>query len=73
MTTQEIYKLANELTEQQVLNIIAGWENRNENKSIESYNILIRLGDSMQLSCASVIAEKINNKLSSKIYEFAYI
>jgi L-asparaginase/Glu-tRNA(Gln) amidotransferase subunit D len=72
MTTQEIYKLANEMTEQQVLNIIAGWENINEYKSIEKYNILVRLGDSMQLACVTVIAEKINNNVDSEIYRIAY-
>ena len=34
MTTQEIYNLANEMTEQQVLNIVAWWDNTNETKSI---------------------------------------
>jgi L-asparaginase/Glu-tRNA(Gln) amidotransferase subunit D len=72
MTTQEIYKLANEMTEQQVLNIIAGWENINEYKSIQKYNILVRLGDSMQLACVTVIAEKINNNVDSEIYRIAY-
>ena len=72
MTTQEIYKLANEMTEQQVLNVVAGWENVNETKSIETYNILVRLGDSMQLACATVIAEKVNAKGSSEMYRIAY-
>ena len=35
MTTHEIYNLAKEMTEQQVLNVVAGWENTNETKSIE--------------------------------------
>ena len=34
MTTQEIYTLANELTEQQVLNIVRGWEIENDTKSL---------------------------------------
>lgn len=72
MNTQEIYKLAAEMTEQQVLNVVAGWEHRNETKSIESYNILIRLGDSMQLACATVIAEKFNDKGNYEIYKRAY-
>ena len=72
MTTLEIYNLANEMTEQQVLNIVAWWDNTNETKSIETYNSLVRLGDSMQLACASVIAEKVNNKGTSEIYRTAY-
>ena len=72
MTTQEIYKLANEMTEQQVLNVVAGWENTNETKSIKTYNSLVKLGDSMQLACATVIAEKINDKGTSEMHRIAY-
>ena len=72
MTTQEIYNLASEMTEQQVLNVVAGWENTNETRSIETYNSLVKLGDSMQLAWATVIAEKVNNKGTSEIYRTAY-
>lgn len=72
MKIQEIYNLANEMTEQQVLNVVAGWGNTNETESIENYNSLVRSGDSMQLACATVIAEKANNKGISKIYRVAY-
>ena len=72
MTTQEIYKLANKMTEQEALNVVAGWEKDNETESIETYNILVRLGDSMQLACATVIAEKINKKGDSEMYRIAY-
>jgi hypothetical protein len=72
MTTQEIYNLANEMTEQQVLNVVAGWENTNESKRIETYKSLVRLGDSMQLACATVIAEKVNHKGTSEMYKVAY-
>lgn len=72
MTTQEIYKLAEELTDQQVMNVIGGWENANETKSIETYNRLVRLGDSMQLACATVIAKKVNDKGTSETYKLAY-
>jgi hypothetical protein len=72
MTTQETYNLANEMTEQQVLNVLAGWENTNETKSIKTYKSLVILGDSMQLACATVIAEKVNNKETSKIYRVSY-
>ena len=72
MTTQEIYNLANEMTEQQVLNVVAGWENANETKSVSSYKSLVRLGDSMQLACATVIAEKVNDKGTSEMYRKVY-
>ncbi len=38
MNTQEIYKLAEELTEQQVMNVIGGWKNANETEKIRLYN-----------------------------------
>ena len=72
MTIKEINNLANEMTEQQVRNVVAGWENTNETKSIETYNSLVRLGDSMQLACATVIAEKVNDKGASEMYRIAY-
>lgn len=72
MTTQEIYNLANEMTEKQVLNVVAGWENTNEIKSIETYNSLVGLGDSMQLACATVISEKYNSKENTEFYTKAY-
>ena len=72
MKTEEIYKLSSELTEKQVLNIVAGWKNAKETKTIETYNTLVRLGDSMQLACASAIAEKYNGYRVSEIYKTAY-
>ncbi len=72
MTTTEIYTLANELTNQEVSNVIAGWKNANETKSIETFNSLVRLGDSKQLACATVIAKKYNDKGTSEIYRIAY-
>lgn len=72
MTTQEIYNLSNEMTEKQVLNVVAGWKNTKETKSIETYNTLVRLGDSMQLACATVIAKKYNSKDNTEFYRNAY-
>lgn len=62
MTTQEIYKLASEMTEQEVLNIVGGWEHRNEKKCISTFNSLVRSGDSKQLACVKAIAEQYNKK-----------
>lgn len=72
MTTTEINKLANELTEQEVNNILGSWEQSNETKSIETFNSLVRLGDSKGLAMATVIADKYNTKEESEIYYQAY-
>lgn len=60
VTTQEIYDLANEFTLQQVSNIVDGWEARNQMAVLKSYKSLVRLGDSEQLACATMIAEQMN-------------
>lgn len=72
MNTQEIYKLANELTEQQVENVVAGWVAKNEKESINTYNSLVSLGDSKQLACATVMLNKVVEKEVSQMYRMAY-
>jgi len=72
MTNKEIFKLAKEMTKQEVLNVIGGWERDNETESIKDYNSLVRLGDSMQLACATIIAERVKEKQSSEMYRIAY-
>ena len=73
MTTKEIYELADEMTNQEVLNVVGGWKNQNEVEALKKYNILVSLGDSAQLACATVIAERYNKKYSSsEFYRFAY-
>lgn len=72
MNTTEIYTLANELTEQEVNNILCSWEQRNETKSIESFNSLVRLGDSKELAIATVIADKYNSKKNYNEFYKAY-
>ena len=72
MTTKETYKLANELTNQEVNNIVAGWENVNETESLKTFNSLVSLGDSRELSCATVIAKKYNSKDNAEFYIKAY-
>ena len=74
MNTTEIYNLANELTEEEVNNILGSWEQRNETNSIESFNSLVRLGDSKKLAMATVIAEKYNSKENyTECYNAYYI
>lgn len=72
MNTTEIYTLANELTEQEVNNILGSWEQKEETKSIESFNSLVRLGDSKELAMATIIAEKYNSKENYTEYYNAY-
>lgn len=72
MNTTEIYKLAEELTEQQVMNVIDGWKNRNEIEKLRLYNSLVRLGDSKELACATVMfKEPISNEVLED-YKYAY-
>lgn len=72
MTTQEIYTLANKMTDQEVNNILGSWDQRNETKSIETFNSLVRLGDSRQLAVITVISEKYNSVDNYKEYYNAY-
>ncbi len=72
MNTQEIYKLANEITEQQVNNVVGGWSARNENEKIRSYESLVRLGDSKQLACATVMLNNPIDKETKEFYRMAY-
>lgn len=72
MNTQEIYKLAGEMTEQQVLNVIGSWENANETEKLRLYNSLVRLGDSKQLACATVMLKEPISKEVNEDYRFAY-
>jgi hypothetical protein len=66
MTTQEIYKLANEITENQYNNLVNLFSTKEE----ESLNILIRLGDSKELALWTIIAERYNNPVSERFEEF---
>jgi len=73
MNSQEIYKLAAEMTEQQVLNVVSGWEDRNEVKSIEDFNWMVKMGDSMQVACVTVISSKIQaDEFNHEFYRNAY-
>ena len=72
MTTKEIYDLASKLTDKQVENIVNGWVKDGEKKCIESYESLVRLGDSPSLACASTIADKIRETNNYRAYANAY-
>lgn len=64
MTTQEIYTLANEITESQFNNVLNGF-NTEETKSFET---LVRLGDKKEVALWTVISERYNNVEVSELY-----
>lgn len=68
MTTQEIYKLANEMTEQEAQNVINSWDG----EDLRSCKSLISLGDSIQLAVATTIAKKYNKVDNHEFYYNAY-
>ena len=65
MDTQAIYKLTDELTEQQVDNIISGWNNKRKK---ERFDILVRLGYSRELACATVMLDTFDHEGKSDTY-----
>ncbi len=69
MNTQEIYKLASEITAQQINNVVAYWENAKQDK-LDTFKRLVRLGDSEALAMATVILD--NRPDNSEIYRKAY-
>lgn len=72
MTSQEIYTIANEMTEKEADNIIGGWERDNESDVLKTYNSLVKLGDSKQLAVATAMADKYNKKDNEEFYSKAY-
>lgn len=65
MTNEEIYKLASEITEKEFNNVLF---NFNE-KELELFNILVKLGDSKEVALFSVISEKYENKKAIQIQD----
>lgn len=68
MTTQEIYTLANEITEAQFNNVLNGF-NTEETKSFET---LVKLGDRKEVALFTVIAEKYSKVEVIEMYNIAY-
>lgn len=62
----ETYKLASELTEQQIENILFSWEGK---KELQDFNCLVRLGDSKSLAISTILVDKAN-KVDN--YDFNY-
>ncbi|HAF27724.1 MAG TPA: hypothetical protein DCG75_01630 [Bacteroidales bacterium] len=68
MTTQEIYKLANEVTANEFNNVLNGF-NQEETKSFET---LVNLGDRKEVALFTVIAEKYNKLDNKEFYSNSY-
>jgi len=70
MNSQEIYKLASELTAQQIKNVSAYWENAKQDK-LDTFKRLVRSGDSEALAMATVMLNNLpdNSDLYRKAYE----
>jgi hypothetical protein len=65
----ETYKLASELTEQQIENILFSWEGK---KELQDFNCLVRLGDSKSLAISTILVDKANKVYNYDIYYNAY-
>jgi hypothetical protein len=68
MTTQDIYTLANETTENQFNNLLNGF-NKEEEKE---FNILVKLGDKKEVALWTMIAKRYSDVEKSEIYNIAY-
>ena len=68
MTTQEIYKLANEITETEFNNVLNGFNI----EETELFNTLVKLGDRKEVALFTVIAQKYNKVDNKEFYSNAY-
>ncbi len=68
MTTQEIYNLANETTENQFNNLFNLFSKEEENK----FNQLVKLGDKKEVALWTIISERYENKVDANFYRKSY-
>jgi hypothetical protein len=68
MTTQEIYTIANKITEAQFDTLLNGFNPEEE----KSFNTLVKLGDTKEVALWTVIAERYNSVEVSEMYNQAY-
>jgi len=67
---ENIYNATVTFTDKQIENVIYCWEIEND-KALETFNSLVRLGDSKQVAFASVMVEKETGD-NSEFYINAY-
>jgi len=72
MDTAKIYKLAAELTESQIENILALWIKDNDKEETRAFTSLVRLGDSRALAMATTLENKATKVDNSAAYYAAY-
>jgi hypothetical protein len=65
MKTEEIYKLASEITEKEFNNVLFNFNK----KELELFNSLVKLGDTKEVALFTVISEKYENKKSIQIQD----
>ncbi|CAB4153444.1 hypothetical protein UFOVP622_46 [uncultured Caudovirales phage] len=65
MKTEEIYKLASEITEKEFNNVLFKF-NKTE---LELFNCLVQLGDTKEVALFTVISEKYENKKAIQIQD----
>ena len=68
MTTQEIYTLANETTENQFNNLFNLFSKGEETK----LNQLVKLGDKKNVALWTIISERYENKVDANFYRKSY-
>lgn len=86
MNSEAIYKLANELTDEQVDKILSDWNiesnsikidiKKEAKEKIRLFNSLVRLGDSKELACATTLSKEPMTEQQKQNYldfRFAYL
>lgn len=68
MTTQDIYNLSNETTENQFNNLFNLFSTKEETK----FNQLVKLGDKKNVALWTIISERYKNKVDANFYRNAY-
>jgi hypothetical protein len=64
-----VFELAKSLTEKQANNVVGYWDANGMTEKLNTFNSLVRLGDSKELACATVMIEK---EADYSIYRLAY-
>lgn len=72
MKTEKIYKLADEMTDEQVEKTVDNWILKNETDKVKQFETLVKLGDSKQLACATILLTNPISKETLESYRFAY-
>ena len=61
ISTKEIYRLAKEVTEKEINNVLGSWElseKKEDKKALDLFNSIVRLGDSRGVALFTAISRK---------------